>query len=74
MRRIRRELLDPRSLADALRMLRDEGPLVPLAGCTDFYVALNFGTLTQTRFMNLWRSRRSCAASRRAADGSASAR
>ena len=26
-------------------MLRDEGPLVPLAGCTDLYVALNFGTL-----------------------------
>ena len=26
-------------------MLRDEGPLSPLAGCTDVYVNLNFGTL-----------------------------
>jgi CO/xanthine dehydrogenase FAD-binding subunit len=49
-----RSLLEPTSLADALRLLRDEGPLVPLAGCTDVYVALNFGTLTPTRFLNLW--------------------
>jgi xanthine dehydrogenase small subunit len=49
-----RTLLQPRSLPDALKMLRDEGPLVPLAGCTDLYVALNFGTLTDTRFLNLW--------------------
>jgi CO/xanthine dehydrogenase FAD-binding subunit len=50
-----RSLLEPRSLADALKMLRDEGPLTPMAGCTDLYVALNFGTLTDTRFLNLWR-------------------
>jgi len=50
-----RTLLQPRSLADALTMLRDEGPLTPLAGCTDLYVALNFGTLEDTRFPNLWR-------------------
>ena len=50
-----RTLLDPRSLGDALRMLRDEGPLVPMAGCTDLYVSLNFGTLKDTRFLNLWR-------------------
>src|SRR5947209_20505492 len=50
-----RSLLQPRSLADALKMLRDEGPLVPMAGCTDLYVALNFGTLADTRFLNLWR-------------------
>src|SRR5213078_601730 len=50
-----RSLLQPRSLADALRMLRDEGPLVPMAGCTDLYVALNFGTLKATRFIDLWR-------------------
>src|SRR2546423_9350451 len=49
-----RTLLQPRSLRDALRMLRDEGPLVPMAGCTDLYVALNFGTLKETRFLNLW--------------------
>src|SRR4026209_875306 len=50
-----RRLLEPRSLADALKMLRDEGPLVPMAGCTDLYVSLNFGTLKDTRFLNLWR-------------------
>jgi len=49
-----RHLFWPRSLTDALRMLRDEGPLVPMAGCTDLYVALNFGTLKDTRFLNLW--------------------
>ena len=47
-------LLEPRTLADALAMLRDEGPLVPLAGCTDIYVTLNFGTQPATRFLNLW--------------------
>ena len=50
-----RRLLEPRSLADALRILRDDGPLVPMAGCTDLYVALNFGTLKDLRFLNLWR-------------------
>src|SRR5881409_1605566 len=49
-----RSLLEPKSLGDALKMLRDEGPLVPLAGCTDLYVALNFGTLSPARFLNLW--------------------
>jgi len=53
-----RVLLEPRSLGDALRMLRDEGPLVPMAGCTDLYVSLNFGTLQETRFLNLWRLNR----------------
>jgi CO/xanthine dehydrogenase FAD-binding subunit len=49
-----RTLLEPTSLREALRMLRDEGPLVPMAGCTDLYVSLNFGTLPATRFVNLW--------------------
>ena len=49
-----RSLLQPRSLTDALKMLRDDGPLVPIAGCTDLYVSLNFGTLEETRFLNLW--------------------
>ncbi len=48
-------LLEPSSIGTALRMLRDEGPLVPMAGCTDLYVALNSGTLAATRFLNLWR-------------------
>jgi xanthine dehydrogenase small subunit len=49
-----RTLLQPHSLTDALKMRRDEGPLLPLAGCTDLYVALNFGTLKEARFLNLW--------------------
>jgi xanthine dehydrogenase small subunit len=35
-------------------MLRDETPLTPMAGCTDLYVGLNFGTLRDQRFLNLW--------------------
>jgi CO/xanthine dehydrogenase FAD-binding subunit len=35
-------------------MLRDEQPLVPLAGCTDVYVGLNFGTLAAQRYIDLW--------------------
>jgi xanthine dehydrogenase small subunit len=50
----RRRLFAPRSLKDAVRMLDAEGPLTPMAGCTDLYVALNFGALTGTRFLNLW--------------------
>ena len=49
-----RRLLNPRSLRDALRMLDAEGPLIPMAGCTDLYVALNFGSLKGTNFLNLW--------------------
>jgi len=48
------ELLQPRNVAEALRMLRDEEGVVPLAGATDLYVALNFGTLEPRRFVNLW--------------------
>lgn len=47
-------LLQPRTLDDALEMLRDDGPLTPLAGCTDVYVTLNFGTERATRFIDLW--------------------
>jgi CO/xanthine dehydrogenase FAD-binding subunit len=46
--------LRPRSLAEALTMLRDEGPLTPVAGCTDLYVNLQFGTLGEQRFIDLW--------------------
>ena len=49
-----RRLLNPRTLRDALRMLDAEGPMTPMAGCTDLYVALQFGTLSGTRFLNLW--------------------
>ena len=44
----------PRTLDDALAMLRDE-PLVPIAGATDVYVGLNFGTLASQRFIDITR-------------------
>lgn len=44
----------PRTVDEALAMLRDEPALVPLAGCTDLYVAVNFGTLDAARFLDLW--------------------
>jgi len=47
-------VLEPASLGQALRMLRDDEGLVPLAGATDLYVGLNFGTLPSRRFLNLW--------------------
>ena len=50
-----RSLFEPRSLSDALRILNGEESVVPMAGCTDLYVSLNFGTLTASRFLNLWR-------------------
>jgi CO/xanthine dehydrogenase FAD-binding subunit len=46
-------LLRPRSLGDALRRLRDDGPLVPLAGCTDLYVGFHFGSVRGQRFLDL---------------------
>lgn len=47
-------LLRPRTLREALDVLRDDPELVPLAGATDLYVSLNFGTLEGTRFLDLW--------------------
>ena len=41
------------SLDDALEILRDE-PRTPIAGATDVYVALNFGTHGATRFLDIW--------------------
>ncbi|MSP58863.1 MAG: hypothetical protein EXR72_00715 [Myxococcales bacterium] len=52
------EVLSPRTLKEALAMLRDaaaEGrPLTPLAGGTDLFVTLNAGTLQGRRFLDLW--------------------
>lgn len=44
----------PRSLKAALSMLAAEPALTPIAGCTDVYVGLHFGTLAQRRFIDLW--------------------
>jgi CO/xanthine dehydrogenase FAD-binding subunit len=49
----RLSLVQPRTLGEALRLLRDEGPLVPLAGCTDLYVGFHFGTVASQRFLDL---------------------
>lgn len=44
----------PRSLKAALAMLAAEPGLTPIAGCTDVYVGLHFGTTTDRRFIDLW--------------------
>jgi len=41
------------SVDDALEILRDE-KRTPIAGATDVYVALNFGTLVPRRFLDIW--------------------
>ena len=49
--------LDVRSAStvrDALEMLSAEGR-TPIAGATDLFVALNFGTLTPRHFVDIWR-------------------
>lgn len=43
----------PRSLTHALELLRDE-PRTPLAGTTDLFVELNFGTLKPRHFLDIW--------------------
>jgi CO/xanthine dehydrogenase FAD-binding subunit len=48
-------LREPRTLREALLLLRDEGPLTPLAGCTDVFVQFNFGTLRARDFLDLSR-------------------
>jgi CO/xanthine dehydrogenase FAD-binding subunit len=48
------ELRRPKTIHDALNMLGDDPELVPMAGCTDLYVSLNFGTLSGTKFLDLW--------------------
>ena len=45
-------IAQPRTLDEALAMLRD-APLAPIAGATDLYVGLNFGTLTAQHFIDL---------------------
>jgi xanthine dehydrogenase small subunit len=47
-------LFRPASLSEALDMMRDEGALTPIAGCTDVYVSLHFGLATARRYIDLW--------------------
>jgi CO/xanthine dehydrogenase FAD-binding subunit len=44
----------PRSLKAALALLAGEPGLTPIAGCTDVYVGLHFGTTADRRFIDLW--------------------
>lgn len=46
-------LRSAKSLDEALQVLRDE-PRRPVAGATDVYVALNFGTTDERRFLDIW--------------------
>jgi len=57
-------LHEPPTVAAALKLMRDAGPLVPLAGCTDLYVQLQFGQRHDTAYLDLsglapWRRIRS---------------
>jgi CO/xanthine dehydrogenase FAD-binding subunit len=47
-----RRLVRPRKLSDALRLMAEE-ERVPLAGCTDVYVELHFGTRKSLSYIDL---------------------
>jgi CO/xanthine dehydrogenase FAD-binding subunit len=44
----------PRSLKAALALMASEPVPTPIAGCTDVYVGLHFGTMPERRFIDLW--------------------
>ncbi|HEY0306415.1 MAG TPA: FAD binding domain-containing protein, partial [Longimicrobiales bacterium] len=46
------ELLRPRKLSDALKMMNEE-ECVPIAGCTDIFVELQFGLRNSPRYIDL---------------------
>ena len=48
-------LVRPRSLKAALSLLSSDPTLTPIAGCTDVYVGLHFGTMASKRFIDLWK-------------------
>jgi CO/xanthine dehydrogenase FAD-binding subunit len=48
------EVRSATTLNEALDILRDE-QRTPIAGATDLFVALNFGSLTSSRFLDIWR-------------------
>jgi xanthine dehydrogenase small subunit len=47
------EMRKARSLDDALSILAAE-PRMPIAGATDVYVGLNFGTLHEKKYLDIW--------------------
>ena len=44
----------PRSLKGALAALAVDPELTPIAGCTDVYVSMQFGTIARRRFLDIW--------------------
>ena len=48
------ELLRPRKLSDALKMMQEE-ECVPIAGCTDVFVEMHFGLRKSPRYIDLSR-------------------
>lgn len=48
-------LHEPRTLVAALKLMRSAGPLVPIAGCTDVYVQLQFGAQPALAYLDLSR-------------------
>ena len=44
----------PRTLKAALAILADDPAVTPIAGCTDVFVGLHFGTLDRLHFVDLW--------------------
>lgn len=48
-------LHEPKTLVTALKLMRSEAPLVPIAGCTDVYVQLQFGLLPAQAYLDLSR-------------------
>ena len=44
----------PRTLKAALAILADDPAVTPIAGCTDVFVGLHFGTLDRSHFVDLW--------------------
>jgi CO/xanthine dehydrogenase FAD-binding subunit len=49
----RLRILLPRTLREAVQMMRQDGRVVPIAGCTDVFVALNAGTLDARVLLDL---------------------
>jgi CO/xanthine dehydrogenase FAD-binding subunit len=47
------EVRRAKSLTDALSILAGEARM-PIAGATDVYVGLNFGTLKETKYLDIW--------------------
>jgi xanthine dehydrogenase small subunit len=47
------DLRRAKTVGEALEILRDE-PRMPIAGATDIYVSLEFGTLAEQRYLDIW--------------------